>query len=406
METKYCIRFTGILQAGLSHEDVVTNLLNLTNLDREKAEALLSSGKPRVLKKDADLETAEKYRTTFEKAGMVMQVERMDATVPPQPAAAKTETVQPTPLQMEPPAQQPPANEPPPLRRNVPENPYAAPKADLKVKTETRGQWLNEPQKVPASQGWQWLKSAVSMFFERPWTWMGMWLALILMTFILNIVPFVGIFCSGMLGAVLHGGLVLAAQAQSNGEQVKVSHVFLGFSHNRNQLILVGLYYILVIFFSMILFGIIGFGAASGLRLSDPGAMSAAFYGNMSLFLIIFLLILLLAVQLMMAYWFAPALTALADQSALNAYKLSFRACLKNWAAFLVFSLALLIAGIVFLIIFASVSGVLAFFISQKGSFVAALGPIITMAILGIPLASILGLTIFTGFKDIFYTSA
>ena len=94
METLYYVRFTGRLQAGLSHEDVVTNLINLTNLDREKAESLLSSGKAHVLKKDADLETAEQYRTTFEKAGMVMQVDRMNATVPPLPALAKAETVQ------------------------------------------------------------------------------------------------------------------------------------------------------------------------------------------------------------------------------------------------------------------------------------------------------------------------
>ena len=92
--------------------------------------------------------------------------------------------------------------------------------------------------------------------------------------------------------------------------------------------------------------------------------------------------------------------------SALNAYKLSFSGCLKNWAAFLIYSLALLVAGIVFLIMVSAVSWMLATFIFPKGSFVTALGPMMIIAILGLPLSSIVGLTIFTSSRDIYYQSA
>jgi hypothetical protein len=407
MDKKYHLRFTGLLKDGLSREDVVTKLASLTNLDREKAAALLSSGRSVLLKKNSDLETVEKYRMTFEKAGMITQI--VDADIPStlKPAPLKTEPQQPATPPNPSPTQELPPSEPPPQKIEIQENPYAAPKSNLKVKKETKGQWLNEPQKVPASHGWYWLKSAVPMFFQQPWIWMGMGLVLFLIIVVLSMIPLVGPLSSGLLSAVLNGGLMLAAQAQTKGEQVKVSHVFRGFNHNRNQLFLVGLYYLLVFGFFGVIIGILmGTNVFTGVPSGDPGTTTASLRGNTPLIGIIFLLISLLTIPFTMAYWFAPALVALADQSAWNAYKLSFRACRKNWPAFLVFSLALLVVGIIFILIFSSVSGVLAYFIFQKGSFLVAFLPLIMIGIMGIPLASIMGLTIFTSFKDIYYQTA
>ena len=57
---------------------------------------------------------------------------------------------------------------------------------------------------------------------------------------------------------------------------------------------------------------------------------------------------LLLALPLVMAYWFAPALVALDGFSAVTAMKLSFQGCWKNLLPFLVYGglgLLLVLAG-------------------------------------------------------------
>ncbi len=404
MEPRYHLRFTGRLQDGLSHEEVAANLVKLTSLSPEKATALLSPGKPLVLKKNIDLDTAKKYRTTFEKAGMIIQIVKAAATTPAEHGTPQTE---PPPSAVNKTAPGPAAGTPPPLQRPIPENPYASPKADLKVKKATKGGWHDQPRKVPASHGWDWLISATSMFFEQPWIWMGMWLVFFLLIFCLNLIPFIGQLCAGLLGVVLSGGLMLAAQAQTDGEEVKVSHVFSGFTHNTNQLLLVGLFYILFfVFFGLIMGGIMGFSLLSAFHSGNPAAAAAALRTNLPLILGVSLFSMLLAVPLMMAYWFAPALAALADQRAMNAYRLSFKGCMKNWAAFLVYGLAILVVGIIFMIIFSAVSGILAYLILHRGSFLLAFLPMLIIVLLGIPTAAVISLTIFTGCRDIYYQTA
>ena len=57
--------------------------------------------------------------------------------------------------------------------------------------------------------------------------------------------------------------------------------------------------------------------------------------------LLAFLVFLALIVPLVMAIWFAPALVVLNDMSAIDAMKLSFKACLANIVPFLIYGLVL-----------------------------------------------------------------
>jgi len=403
--TKYHVRFTGRLQDGFSRENVIENLERLTNLGRERANSLLSQERPLVLKKNVDHETAVKYRKVFEKAGMVIQVVQAGASRPPDPDPEK-----PKPVSGQP-------ENPPPLtapntvakeREKPEENPYAAPKANLKVaKGKGKGIWRDEPQKVPASHGWHWLQSAISMFIKQPWVWMGMWLIVFMITAILNFVPFIGSFCSFLLMAVLSGGLMLAAQAQINGERITVGQIFEGFSKNPGQRLLVGLFYLL--FFMAI--GLLIGGTVVAFMFSQ---FHSAGMANLPLFLrthiltiiLLFLLALLLTVPLLMAYWFAPSLVALSDKTAWKAYKLSFRGCLKNWVPFLIYGLAVLVVGILLMLAISMLTGIMFVFISQGGTILATLIPMILYGLIGIPIAAILTLSIYTGFRDIYYQAA
>jgi uncharacterized membrane protein len=58
------------------------------------------------------------------------------------------------------------------------------------------------------------------------------------------------------------------------------------------------------------------------------------------------LLVAALSVPLYMATWFAPALIVLNDVAPMDALKASFFACLRNWIPFTVYSVVLLVLGL------------------------------------------------------------
>jgi hypothetical protein len=401
METKYSVRFTGRLQAGLSREAVIANLLTCTNLTPEKAAALLSPGKSAVLKKDVDLDTAEKFRLTFEKAGMVVQiVEDMAAASPDSFAQAKT--AQKASVSKPYPAATPGAPTPP-IRQVAPENSSASPRANLNAKEDTKKQWLDEPRKVAASRGWRWVTEAVGMFFERPFIWFGMTGILMLIGFILSLVPVAGFLCSPILSSVFYGGLMLAAQAQINGEQLTIGFVFRGFSHNRNQLLLIGACYLIsMIILGLLLFAVVGADSLAALRSSRPAVVAPVSSGKMPFLLFL----LLLSIPMMMAYWFAPSLVALADMTAGRALALSFRGCLRNWAAFLVFGLPCIVFFIILGLVVATVMAIVMFILNSMSLPASVVLSLVGIAILVVLMMSIMMLTVFTGFRDIYYRSA
>ena len=62
------VRLTGELMGGANADRVAANLARLFKMPQEKA-ALLVSGKPRVVKKDADEATARKFQVALRQAG-------------------------------------------------------------------------------------------------------------------------------------------------------------------------------------------------------------------------------------------------------------------------------------------------------------------------------------------------
>lgn len=67
-EPRFDIQFQGKLVAGAVPESVQANLMRLFKIDEARAAAMLS-GKPVILKKDADQATAMKFRAALKQAG-------------------------------------------------------------------------------------------------------------------------------------------------------------------------------------------------------------------------------------------------------------------------------------------------------------------------------------------------
>ncbi|MBN2429250.1 MAG: hypothetical protein JXK94_13020 [Deltaproteobacteria bacterium] len=390
METKYSVMFTGELCSDFNFEEVLSNFIALTKMEAEKAKKFLSSTKPVLIRKDVDRETAEKYQSGLTKAGL--HIELLGSEAPPAASAAAVAPV--------------PAYQTSSAPAQTAENPYAAPKADLKVeKKDEFGAWLDEPQKVPAFNGGYWIKSATALFLAEPWRWVGMFLVAMLITIPINFLPFVGGLINTFLGILFAGGIIMGAHELAEGGDLTFGYLFKGFKQNRNQLILVGVIYlaffILVGFVAaLILGGSLGlFGMAGG----NPGGIAMAMQNNMGLFWIIVLVGLGILTLFMMAYWFTTPLVALADRNALASYKLSFRGCLKNWTAFLIYGLVFLAIIISLMVGYMLVSGVLSGLTSGNTMFI---GMMLIMALIGLPITIIGALSVYTGFREIFYRSA
>lgn len=426
METKYKVIYTGKLQSGFEYEDVLSNLISISKMDREKAGNFLSTGKPTLVKRDLDREKADTYCSLLKKAGLQVQIidskNSLNETkvTAPKPVIAKKQESKIADTGME-------TTEPEPLKtaeqEATPDNPYASPKADLKVNKTATEDWLEEPQKVPSSRGWHWIKEAATMFLAHPWKWMGMALVAGTILSICNFIPFfinlifstslivtIGVsILNSFLYILFGGGLMMAAQSQANGESRLFSYLFRGFSHNRNQLIVVSLLYLagfLIIIAAMALFLGTGILTMFWAGSNAPELAATSMMTNIPIFIVAMLVGTALYMLLLTGIWFSIPLVAISDCKAWTAFKLSLKACLKNWLAFLVYGLVFFLLVVVVFGGMAAVGGFIAFFLSNKGSLILAFLPMLIIILLGFPLSVVGGLTVFTSFKDIFYKSA
>jgi hypothetical protein len=223
-------------------------------------------------------------------------------------------------------------------------NPFQAPAAHVEdIRGAGDGSLLSQPNRVASGRGAGWWSSSWDLFREATGLWIGIGIAYIGLSVVLSVIPFLSIVFS-VLFPVIYGGLMLGCHSLAKGEGLRFGHLFAGFQKNFGQLALAGLLYIvgivIVILGVALLFGGLGFAAAmSG---SEP-SQGVAIIG----IVLAVLVALALATPLMMAIWFAPALIALNDLSAVEAMKLSFRGCLRNLVPFLVYGLVAIVLAIV-----------------------------------------------------------
>jgi uncharacterized membrane protein len=205
------------------------------------------------------------------------------------------------------------------------------------------GSFRAEGRTVAAGRGWDWIVEAFALFRRQP----GMWILIVVLAGMLfvaiSIIPVLGSLANALLIPIFGAGLMLGCKAQDQGGTLDLAHLFAGFKHRTGDLVLVGVFNLvgwMVIAFAVA--AVIGGGVFMGIM---RGGLSGAGISLVSL-LIALLLLAGLSVPLYMATWFAPALIALNDVAPAAALKASFVACLNNWIPFLLYSVALLVLGL------------------------------------------------------------
>lgn len=226
------------------------------------------------------------------------------------------------------------------------ENPFAPPRATLEAPAALEGELVPEGLKHPAGRGVTWISEGWRLFMRSPGVWIITTIVFFLLWFILAIIPFLGAIVTNLIFPVLMAGIMIGCRRVDESGELTIADLFAGFSRNAGPLMLLGLLYLAGFVVIMIVVFVL-FGASFLPVLFRGGAdVAGTIMPSVALMLIGLLVGLLLAMPLYMAIWFAPALVVFHDMAPVAAMRSSFRGCLHNMGAFLLYSLVLLVLAI------------------------------------------------------------
>jgi hypothetical protein len=208
------------------------------------------------------------------------------------------------------------------------DNPYSVP--DSNLADEDREFDYHDPIGTPIGYGAKWYADGFRYFTRNA----GIWIAICLVGFLLLIavsfVPF-----GNVLTPVFFGGLMIGCKAIYDGNRLELSHLFAGFQGDKIvPLILCGLVQAGAMLVIMIICLIVAFVPVFS---DSMRYMFDSDYGLGLWFLLVACLFMALYLPVIMATWFVPMLCALNKVPLMEAMRLSFSACLRNFMPYLLY---------------------------------------------------------------------
>lgn len=229
-----------------------------------------------------------------------------------------------------------------------PQNPYRSPVATpLEFHYADDSPAYSAPsRRLRAGQGAAWIGSAWRLLMNAPLMWLAAMLLMLAMSTVLNMIPVLGSLLGLLLAPSFSVGVLAFGQSHARRGSADIGQLFAGFQGDRvGALMIMSLLFMALMMLAAI--ALMGFlalalgGAGLMGSLSSEESLRAAVLGGGGLILMLGLLIFLLGMMVATAaYWFAPGLIYFAGLNPVDAMKESLLACLHNWAAFLVYSLA------------------------------------------------------------------
>lgn len=197
--------------------------------------------------------------------------------------------------------------------------------------------------------GYRWLSEGIKLFLSQPWPWLALVGVTLLSILLLSLLPFLGLIAVFTLFPGVAAGFLLASQAATERQTINFQHLVAGFKAAWRPLLAVGGQAFLM-FFLVLVFILLGwreeFQHLVQLMQSQTPNREALMAGAQQLTLASILAMAALLV-LAVATWFAPALVVFQKMEARPAMLLSIRACLSNFAPFLVFCVLLILLDLV-----------------------------------------------------------
>ena len=198
--------------------------------------------------------------------------------------------------------------------------------------------FIPEGHTVPAGHGWTWIAGGWELLKRRPGTWVAIAITAIVIGIAFYFMRSFGTILSILLTPVFTAGFVIGAKALDEGRELKIAHLFAGFTNRFGALIAVGAIY-LALLFAIVVVSALVTGVSVWVMLGAGPDLASATLSELTAYLLAWLIALALMVPVFMAVWFAPPLVAFDGLGALDALKASFRGCLKNIVPFLIYGL-------------------------------------------------------------------
>ncbi len=211
-----------------------------------------------------------------------------------------------------------------------------------------------EISRPPATAGVAWIKEGWRLFMLAPIPWTGMTALVFLVLIAVGMLPVAGVLAVHVLSPFIVAGYMAASRGGSQGETISFIYLAAGWREGRHRLLVIGVVYMLatVLIFQMVKFFTGGDMEMLLRQAQNPQALTPE---QAELILATALPAMtfgtLLFTPLLMATWFAPALTLFEGFPAGRALWWSLWACWVNWRSILVYSLLLGMAGMIALLI-------------------------------------------------------
>jgi uncharacterized membrane protein len=206
---------------------------------------------------------------------------------------------------------------------------------------------------LAAGAGWEWIAAGWKLFARAPLMWIVAIVLLFLVAVATNLVPIVGGLAFQVLQGVFAAGFVAACRSLERGDEFELEHLFAGFTRRFVPLLVLGLLVLLGWIVIMLVFAVfLGFSVLGAMLTGDAEAMAQALMASSGVLILGVLVMLALAIPLMAAYWFAPALILMHDMAPVAAMRASFSASFRNIVPMLVYGVVMLVLAIVAVIPF------------------------------------------------------
>jgi len=246
---------------------------------------------------------------------------------------------------------------------------------------------------LSASHGWRWLAGGFRLFRRNHLMLTFLIISYWLLMGIVNMIPVLGMVVSTLCIPAFSVSLMNACRHIDDGRPLNPQLLFSGFQNHRRSLLVLGATYLAAMALVLTVSSLADDGAL--LRLLLFGEKPEADRVNNGELLSAAQIALVLLCPIMMAYWYAPVLAGWHGFSAAKALFFSFVACARNWRAFLVYSLALLVVATLLPMV---VLGLLAALLPEG----AALATSLVMILMVLVLAPTVFASFYISYRDVF----
>jgi hypothetical protein len=209
--------------------------------------------------------------------------------------------------------------------------------------------------RLPAARGWYWIARGWRLYRRNPPLLILLALNYWTMLFLISLVPLIGPIAANVMQQALSVTVMNGCRAIDEGTKVGVDIVWSGLRRNLPTLLKLGGLYLLA---ELAIAGISV--TVSGTSLTDvlgvAGSTRTSKPADVSLLPLLYTA-LALNVPLILAFWFAPILAAWHNTSAPKSVFFSAVAALRNWRAFALYGMSVIVLIIVLLGLMRAMTG-------------------------------------------------